>query len=40
MDKIKEHCGCDKEHPELKPVPVVNTIRRIVKKAREKEKYK
>ena len=40
MKKIKEHCGCDKEHPETKPVPVVKTIRKIVKQARDKKKYK
>lgn len=38
--KIKEHCGCTKGHPETKPVPVVKTIRKIVKTAREKKKYK
>ena len=37
--KIKEHCGCDgKGHPEMKPVPVIKTIKKIVKQAREKEK--
>ena len=40
MSKIKEHCGCDKGHPEIKPVPVVKTIRKIVKQARDKKKYK
>ena len=40
MKKIKEHCGCDKGHPEAKPVPVVSTIKKIVKQAREKKKYK
>lgn len=34
MSKIKEHCGCDKGHPEIKPVPVVKTIKKIVKQAR------
>ena len=38
--KLPEHCGCDKGHPEIKPVPVVKTIKKIVKQAREKKKYK
>jgi hypothetical protein len=38
--KIKEHCGCDKGHPEIKPVPVVDTIKKIVKAARKKKVYK
>lgn len=38
--KIKEHCGCEKGHPETKPVPVISTIKKIVKKARENKKYK
>jgi hypothetical protein len=38
--KIKEHCGCDKGHPEIKPVPVVKTIKKIVKLAQEKKKTK
>ena len=38
MKKIKEHCGCDKGHPETKPVPVIKTIRKIVKQARKREK--
>lgn len=38
--KIKEHCGCDKGHPETKPVPIVQTIRKIVRQARNKKKYK
>lgn len=39
--KIKEHCGCDdKGHPEMKPVPVIKTIKKIVKQARDKKKYK
>ena len=40
MKKIKEHCGCDKGHPEIEPVPVVKTIKKIVKQARDKKKYK
>ena len=40
MRKIKEHCGCDKGHPEAKPVPLVKTIKKVVKQAREKKKYK
>ena len=35
MKKIKEHCGCDKGHPEIKPVPVIKTIKKIVKQAQE-----
>ena len=38
MKKIKEHCGCPSGHPETKPVPVVKTIRKIVKQARERKK--
>lgn len=38
--KIKEHCGCEKGHPETKPVPVLKTIKKIVKQARDKKKYK
>ena len=37
---VKEHCGCDKGHPEIKPVPVIKTIRKIVKQARDRKKYK
>ena len=40
MKKIKEHYGCDKGHPEIKPVPVVKTIKKIVKQAQEKKKTK
>lgn len=35
--KIKEHCGCDKGHPETKPVPIVKTIRKIVRQARKRK---
>lgn len=38
--KLPEHCGCDKGHPETKPVPVIKTIKKIVKQARQKKKYK
>ena len=38
--KIKEHCGCDKGHPEIKPVPVIATIKKVVKAARKKKVYK
>ena len=37
---VREHCGCEKGHPETKPVPIVKTIKKIVKQAREKKKYK
>jgi hypothetical protein len=40
MTKIKEDCGCGTGHPETKPVPIVKTIKKIVKKARDKKKYK
>lgn len=40
MRKIKEHCGCEEGHPEAKPVPIIKTIKKIVKQAREKKKYK
>ena len=40
MSKIKEHCGCDKGHPETKPVPVLATIKKVVQKARKNEKHK
>lgn len=40
MSKIKEHCGCDKGHPEIKPAPIVSTIKKIVKQAQEKKKTK
>lgn len=36
--KVKEHCGCESGHPETKPVPVLKTIKKIVKAAREKKK--
>jgi hypothetical protein len=38
MKKIKEHCGCETGHPETKPVPVVATIKKIVKQSRKKQK--
>jgi len=38
--KLPEHCGCEKGHPETKPVPILKTIKKIVKQAREKKKYK
>lgn len=37
---IREHCGCESDHPEIKPVPVVKTIKKIVKAARKKKLYK
>jgi hypothetical protein len=40
MTKIKEDCGCETGHPETKPMPIVKTIKKIVKKVREKKKYK
>jgi len=40
MKKIKENCGCDKGHPETKPVPVIKTIKKIVKQAQDKKKTK
>lgn len=38
--KMEEHCGCESRHPETNPVPVVSTIRKIVRQARDKRKYK
>jgi len=38
--KIKEHCGCDKGHPEIKPVPVKKKKKKIVRQARKKKIYK
>lgn len=35
--EVKEHCGCDKGHPETNPVPILSTIKKIVKRARIKE---
>lgn len=40
MKKIKEHCGCDKGHPEVKPVPIMKTIKKIVKTARLRESWR
>ena len=41
MDKpVEEHCGCEKGHPETKPVPILATIKKIVRKVRERNKYK
>jgi len=40
LSKTKKHCGSKKDHPEIKPVPVVATIKKIVRQARKKEKYK
>ena len=40
MTNIKEDFGCETGHPETKPVPIVKTIKKIVKKARDKKKYK
>jgi predicted RNA binding protein YcfA (HicA-like mRNA interferase family) len=37
---VGEHCGCDAGHPETKPVPVIATIKRIVKTARERKNTK
>jgi hypothetical protein len=39
-NKIKQHCGYDKGHPETKPVPVLATIKKIVRKARKNKIYK
>jgi hypothetical protein len=38
--KVKEHCGCETGHPETKPVPIIQTIKKIVKAARKKKTYK
>ena len=38
--KLPEHCGCEKGHPETKPVPIVKTIKKIVKQARLKESWR
>lgn len=38
--KVKEHCGCEAGHPETKPVPIIQTIKKIVKAARKKKIYK
>lgn len=38
--KLPEYCGCDKGHPETKPVSVLKTIKKIVKQTRDKKKYK
>ena len=40
MTKIKKDFGCETGHPEIKPMPIVKTIKKIVKKARDKKKYK
>ncbi len=39
--KSKKNCGCDdKGHTETKPVPIVQTIRKIVRQARKNKVYK
>lgn len=38
---IKEHCGCEKGHPEIiKTSPIIKTIKKITKNSREKKKTK